>query len=76
MSISDNDLPTAFLVPASGRIFYKLSADLHNGGLFATNAMDYQQKGFLLRINSKGEITDSVRAGIIPSAHSRNVILD
>jgi hypothetical protein len=76
MCISDNELPSAFFVKSSGRMFYKLSADRNNGGLFATNAMDYQQKGFLLRINSRGVITDSARAGIIPSAHCRNIILD
>lgn len=76
MSISDIVLPATDFVPASGRIFYKLSADFLNGALFATNAMDYQQKGFLFRINSRGEITDSVRAGIIPASHCRNTILN
>jgi YVTN family beta-propeller protein len=76
MSILDTELPAAYFVPASGRIFYKLSPDRENGGIFATNAMDYQQKGFLMRINSKGEIIDSVRAGIIPASLCSNRILD
>lgn len=75
MSVSDTELPASYFVPASGRLFYKLEYDRQNGGLFATNAMDYQQKGFLLRINRKGEVTDSARAGIIPAAicYNRNL---
>jgi YVTN family beta-propeller protein len=76
MSISDTELPSAYFVPAAGRMFYKISADIQNGIIFATNAMDYQQKGFLMRINSKGEITDSVRAGIIPASHCSNRFLN
>jgi len=75
MSISDTELPSAYFVPAAGRLFYKLAPDRHTKGLFATNAVDYQQNGYLLRINSKGEVTDSARAGIIPAAicYNRNL---
>jgi YVTN family beta-propeller protein len=72
MSISDPELPATNFVPASGRVFYKLTADSQSGGLFATNVMDYQEKGYLLRINRKGEVTDSARAGIIPGSICSN----
>jgi DNA-binding beta-propeller fold protein YncE len=75
MSVSDVNVPSVYFVPASGRMFYKLSPDLQKGGLFATNVMDYQQKGYLLRINAKGVVIDSARAGIIPSAVCRNKVV-
>jgi YVTN family beta-propeller protein len=72
MCISDPELPGGYFVPPSGRMFYRLSADRQNGGVFATNAVDYQQKGFLLRINSRGVVTDSARTGIIPGVVCSN----
>jgi hypothetical protein len=68
MCITDAALPSSHFVPASGRLFYKLAYNNRDGGLFATNAMDYQQKGYLIRITMKGLVTDSARAGIIPAA--------
>jgi hypothetical protein len=37
-------------------------------GLFATNVVDYQQRGYLLKINRHGMVLDSVRTEIIPGA--------
>jgi YVTN family beta-propeller protein len=75
MSISDTNLPSGYFVPPSGRMFYKLAFDWQGGGLFATNAMDYQQKGYLLRIDGRGEVIDSARAGVIPSTICGNKII-
>jgi len=76
MSVADNELPVTYFVPPSGRMFYKLSVDQRNGDVFATNAIDYQQKGYLLRINRNGKVIDSARAGIIPAAVCGNRILN
>ncbi|HCI55664.1 MAG TPA: cell surface protein, partial [Bacteroidales bacterium] len=39
-----------------------------DGRLYITNAVDYQQRGYLLMAGRNGEIIDSVRVGIIPGA--------
>jgi hypothetical protein len=43
-----------------------MEAEPGTGIIYATNAVDYQQKGYLLRISPKGEVIDSLQAGIIP----------
>ena len=68
MSITSASLPTQYFIPASGRLFYKLGIDPGNNNIFITDAVDYQQKGFVLRYNSNGKLIDTCRADLIPGA--------
>lgn len=68
MSVLANSLPAKPFVRSDGRLFYKLGVDPVNGQIFATNAVDYQQKGFVLRIRQNGSFIDSAKADIIPGA--------
>jgi YVTN family beta-propeller protein len=68
MSIASTSLPTQFFIPASGHLFYKLGIDPYSKNIFITDAVDYQQKGFVLRYSSAGKLIDSCRADLIPGA--------
>jgi hypothetical protein len=68
MGIGSASLPVNPLVPASGRIFYKIGIDNVKNEIYATNVVDYQQRGYLIRISSRGNIIDSVRTDIIPGS--------
>ncbi len=61
-------LPSEPLIKDSGRTYYKINAGPSDGRLYITNAVDYQQRGYLLMAGRNGEIIDSVRVGIIPGA--------
>lgn len=65
-AITESTLPDNSFVPSKGRLFYKLGVDPDNGLIYATNAVDYQQKGYLMRISGKGVVLDSLLADIIP----------
>ncbi len=65
MPVTSVSLPSEAFVPAGNRLFYKLMTA--PGGLIAvTDAIDYQQKGDLIIYNSRGELLDTEKAGIIP----------
>lgn len=66
MAVTSDQLPAEPFIWASGRNFYKIGVEPENGRLYATNAIDYQQKGFLLIFNRDGTVADSVKVGIIP----------
>jgi len=66
MPVTSSALPDIPFVNASGRRFYKIGTDPSDGRLYATNALDYQQRGYLLIISREGIVKDSVRTGIIP----------
>lgn len=53
-------------IPAMGRLFYALAADPENGDVYVCDAIDYVQRGLLLRHNSQGELLNSQPTGIIP----------
>jgi hypothetical protein len=66
MSVTSSTLPSETFIDTGGRLFYRLAASGMTGKIYATDAIDYQQKGDLLIYDSKGVLTDSEQAGIIP----------
>lgn len=68
MSVSDLTLPTIPLIAEDGHLFYSLAVDPKSNEIFATDAIDYQQRGLVLRYHPNGTFVDSFRAGIIPGA--------
>lgn len=66
MDISDTELPAQPLIAESGRYFYKLGIDPATNDIFVTDAVDYQQNGYLLRYQGDGTFIGSQVAGIIP----------
>lgn len=68
MGISESGLPADPFMKPKGRLFYKLGVSPGSGDLYATNALDYQHRGFILRISRSGLVIDSAKAEIIPGA--------
>jgi YVTN family beta-propeller protein len=68
MSIQAQALPVTAFRTSGNRSIYKLGVDKRNQRLFFTNAMDYQQKGWVLQLNSGGKLIDSCRSDIIPGS--------
>lgn len=66
MSILDDALPESNLIHEENHLFYALSIHPESSCIFATDAIDYQQRGLVLRYTSGGTFQDSFRAGIIP----------
>ncbi|RMG73961.1 MAG: YncE family protein [Bacteroidetes bacterium] len=66
LSVSAPSLPATSLVPAQGRTFYGLGVDPHTGTLYASDAIDYVQRGLVYRFTPEGARLDSFRAGPIP----------
>jgi DNA-binding beta-propeller fold protein YncE len=67
MSIQSTVLPTASFKQPVNRLLYKLGVDPRYGRIFYTDALDYQQKGYVLQLNPQGRQIDSCRADIIPA---------
>jgi DNA-binding beta-propeller fold protein YncE len=68
MSIGDASLPSKPFREAGGRMIYKMGVDPRNGRIFFTDAVDYQQNGYILQFRPDGTQVDSVRADIIPGS--------
>jgi hypothetical protein len=47
-------------------MFYKLAVDPDKGDIFVTDAVDYQNKGYLIHYNKDGVLIYTFEAGIIP----------
>jgi YVTN family beta-propeller protein len=68
MEISSLQLPTGTFIPQSGHYFYKLGINPVNDDVFVTDAVDYQQNGYLLRYTSQGALVSELLADIIPGS--------
>ena len=68
MKITDSALPAAPLIAESGHSFYKLGINPVNSDIFVTDAVDYQQKGYVLYYKKDGTFISSQIADIIPSS--------
>ncbi len=53
-------------IKADGRIFYGLAVDPDNGDVYVSDAVDYVQRGQMLRYDPNGQLIDSQDTGIIP----------
>lgn len=66
MPVDAAALPHVAFIPAGKRNFYRLSVDPHNSQIIATDAGNFQQKGFVFRFMPDGTQIDSLTAGVIP----------
>ena len=67
MAEQASSLPAQSWIPARGKNFYGLSIDYKTGDIYATDAIDYVQRGFVYRYSRAGTLLDSFRAGVIPA---------
>ena len=69
MSINDTVIPTQEYIKKANRNINSLAIDPDNGDLYFSNALDYQQKGWIIRYNRNTQsVCDSFRVGINPGA--------
>ena len=66
LDITASELPTEPFIRESGHYFYKLGINPSNDDIFVTDAIDYQQKGYLFYYKSDGTLVSSQLADIIP----------
>jgi len=66
MSISAASIPETPMISESGHVFYKIGVDPYTNDLFVTDAIDYQQKGYLLFYGQDGTLLQTLQADIIP----------
>ncbi len=68
MSITSSELPSEPIIPETGHYFYKLGIDPVSNDIFVTDAVDYQQSGYLIYYNPDGILVSSQLADIIPGS--------
>ncbi len=68
MEIDAAELPATPLIKEDNRFFYKLGINPVNGDILVTDAVDYQQNGFVLIYNKNGDFVASYQTGIIPGS--------
>jgi hypothetical protein len=68
MSVNDQILPSEAFIPEDGRLFYALGVDPKNHEIYVSDAVDYQQPGWVLRYSPKALLLDSFKTDIIPAA--------
>ena len=66
MNIDDSELPSAPLITQSEHSFYKIGINPVNSDIFVTDAIDYQQPGYILIYNSEGNLLTTEIADIAP----------
>ena len=65
--IDANSISNTPLIQSSNGLFYGLAYDSDENELYVSDALDYQQRGYVYRCSTNGEITDTILVGIIPS---------
>jgi len=66
MNINSGVLPAFPLIPESQHYFYKFGVNPLNSDIFITDAVDYQQKGYVMFYKNDGTLISINTAGVIP----------
>jgi YVTN family beta-propeller protein len=66
MNINDVQLPAEDFIPNIDHSFYKMGINPDNDEVFVTDAVDYVQKGRVLRYSREGALISEMQADIIP----------
>ncbi len=65
-SINGSSPEPEILISPEGQVFYGLKADPHTGEIFVSDAVDFVQKGKVMRYTPEGSLIDHMEAMIIP----------
>lgn len=66
MNINATALPSAPFISESGNSFYKIGINPVNSDIFVTDAVDYEQQGYVLYYKKDGTLVSTLMADIIP----------
>ncbi len=64
--IDRDSLPECPIIPSEGGLFYGLGIDPNNGDIYVSDAIDYVQRGIILRYDKSGKFLGEFLAGLIP----------
>jgi YVTN family beta-propeller protein len=76
MNINDGQLPAEDFIPNHDRSFYKMGINPDNDEIFVTDAVDYVQRGNVLRYSKEGTFISEMQADIIPGSICFKVYAD
>lgn len=69
MPVTATAIPNQPLIPSGGRLFYGLGINPATGGIFASDAVDYVQNGWVYQFSSSsGNLVHSYQVGRIPGS--------
>lgn len=68
MAVTDSQLNETPFIPEAGQLFYALGVDPKSGEIYTSDAIDYLQKGFVLRYSPNGQLLDKFKVDITPGA--------
>lgn len=68
MSIESDVLPSEPFIAEVNRLFYALGIDPKTDEIYIGDAIDYQQKGLILRYSPSGVLVDMFKTDIIPGS--------
>lgn len=66
VSVDDPEADDSFVIPADGKMFYKIAVNPENGDIYLTDAKTYTMNGTVYRYSSDGVLLSSFDAGICP----------
>ncbi len=66
MSVQAGEIPAEPFIAEHDHLFYSLAVDPNSSMIYTSDAIDYQQRGLILRFSPAGVFIDDYRAGIIP----------
>ena len=66
INIDQPNAEDSFVIPAEGRMFYKIAVNPENGDIYLSDARSYMQNGIVYRYSSDGVLLGSFDAGICP----------
>lgn len=67
MSISASALPVQSIINLGNSVVYGLAVHPNSGDIYIADAIDYVQKGNVLRYSNSGSLLHTFKAGVIPS---------
>lgn len=68
MDVTANELPKTPFIPENGALFYALGVDPKNNDIYISDAIDYAQKGFVIRYDENATMIDKFKTDISPGA--------
>lgn len=66
VNVDQPEMEDGFVIPAEGKMFYKIAVNPNNGDIYLTDAKTYTMNGTVYRYNSDGALLSSFDAGICP----------
>lgn len=65
-SVDQPEAEDSFVIPAEGKMFYKIAVNPNNGDIYLSDAKTYTMNGTVYRYSSDGVLLSSFDAGICP----------